>query len=103
MSIHFGESSYRKYQLMFDILTKTKYGNRLEERIKNCKNAEIKQKLQCEVEGTLGKIKTLVQQYKDFKKKMKDRKCKEIKCAYVVFRSMEGAARARTLYSKNLC
>lgn len=88
---------------MFEILTKTKYGNRLEERIKNCKNPETKQRLELEVEHTLTKIKRLVTQYKDLKHKLKERKVKEIKCAYVVFRSMEGAARARTLYSKNLC
>ena len=67
VSIHFGESSYRKYQLMFEILNKTKYGNRLEERIKNCKNPETKQRLELEVEQTLTKIKRLVTQYKDLK------------------------------------
>jgi uncharacterized protein YjcR len=92
VSISFGLKDFRDFELLQKIEAIGKQGQKLRQKQHNLKGSDEKEsrKIDQQCEKLLAKGKALGEEYRTIQDKGKQN---EVKCAFVTFRTMEGAAR----------
>lgn len=96
VSVHFAQKSFEKYHVLLKIQKMAMDGQKLRTRKKNCKSEGKREGYEQEISEKKDAILKLARYYKELMSKEEN---DAVKNAFVVFRSMEGAARAIEAYN----
>ena len=91
VSVHFSQKNFEKYRVLLRIEQQTKEGQKMRTKQSNSQGEDFKKKLEIKIRLLRESILQQVEKYVTLHQKDDSN---EVKNAFVVFRSMEGAARA---------